>query len=115
MSIENVIAWYEKNVNYKLTKAFVNFMIKTGIINNEIDLNLLNSFLLEFYGNEFVKENGKFKIKENRKVVIDNFSDAEIVAEKNKETKQKEEPKKPLRNKFKIESLGGKKLKLVKL
>ena len=115
MSIENVIAWYEKNVNYKLTKAFVNFMIKTGIINNEIDLNLLNSFLLEFYGSEFVKENGKFKIKENRKIVIDNFSDAEIVVEKKKETKQKEEPKKPLRNKFKIESLGGKKLKLVKL
>ena len=48
MSIENVIAWYEKNVNYKLTKAFVNFMIKTGIINNEIDLNTLNLFLLEF-------------------------------------------------------------------
>ena len=119
MSIENVIAWYEKNVNYKLTKAFVNFMIKTGIINNEIDLNLLNSFLLEFYGSEFVKENGKFKIKENRKVVIDNFNDKEIVHEPKikitKETKQKEEPKKPLRNKFKIESLGGKKLKLVKL
>lgn len=125
MSIENVIAWYEKNVNYKLTKAFVNFMIKTGIINNEIDLNLLNLFLLEFYGNDFVKENGKFKIKENRKVVIDNFNNKETVVEDKKvrepkikitkETKQKEEPKKSLRNKFKIESLGGKKLKLVKL
>ena len=125
MSIENVIAWYEKNVNYKLTKAFVNFMIKTGIINNEIDLNLLNLFLLEFYGNDFVKENGKFKIKENRKVVIDNFNNKETVLEDKKvrepkikitkETKQKEEPKKSLRNKFKIESLGGKKLKLVKL
>ena len=115
MSIENVIEWYEKNVNYKLTKTFVNFMIKTGIINSEINLNLLNLFLLEFYGNEFVKENGKFKIKENRKVVIDNFSDKEIVVEKKKEAKQKEEPKKSLRNKFKIESLGGKKLKLVKL
>lgn len=125
MSIENVIAWYEKNVNYKLTKAFVNFMIKTGIINNEIDLNLLNLFLLEFYGNDFVKENGKFKIKENRKVVIDNFNNKETVVEDKKvrepkikiakETKQKEEPKKSLRNKFKIESIGGKKLKLVKL
>lgn len=129
MSIENVIAWYEKNVNYKLTKAFVNFMIKTGIINNEIDLNVLNLFLLEFYGNDFVKENGKFKLKENRKSVIDNFNDEKIVIEKKKEnkithepkikivkeTKQKEEPKKSLRNKFKIENIGGKKLKLVKL
>ena len=125
MSIENVIAWYEKNVNYKITKAFVNFMIKIGIISNEIDLNLLNSLLLEFYGNEFVKENGKFKIKENRKVVIDNFNNKEDVVEDKKvrepkikitkETKQKEEPKKSLRNKFKIESIGGKKLKLVKL
>ena len=129
MSIENVIAWYEKNVNYKLTKAFVNFMIKTGIINNEIDLNILNLFLLEFYGNDFVKENGKFKLKENRKSVIDNFNDEKIVVENKKENKithepkikiakeakQKEESKKSLRNKFKIESLGGKKLKLVKL
>ena len=129
MSIENVIEWYEKNVNYKLTKTFVNFMIKTGIINSEINLNLLNLFLLEFYGNDFVKENGKFKLKENRKSVIDNFNDEKIVIEKKKENKivheqkikipketnKKEEPKKSLRNKFKIESIGGKKLKLVKL
>ena len=112
----------EKNFFLFFTK-FIGFISKSNICllsNATLFLKIeFNSFLLEFYGSEFVKENGKFKIKENRKVVIDNFNDKEIVHEPKikitKETKQKEEPKKPLRNKFKIESLGGKKLKLVKL
>ena len=142
MSIENVVLWYEKNVNYKLTKAFLNFLVKTGIVKEDIDLELLNLFLLEVYGNEFVKENNKFKIKSNRIPVIDNFKEekkvekkvepVKKVEEKKKvEQKKKEQPKsnlknitvthkkadnkKGLRNKFKIEKIGGKRLKLVKL
>jgi len=120
MSVDNVILWYEKNVNYKLTKTFLNFLIKLGIIKKEIDLELLNSFLLEAFNNEFIKENNKFKIKNNKIPVIEKFKDEKI---KVKEeivknipiiTKKTEENKKQ-RNKFKIENLGGKKLKLVKL
>jgi len=123
MSIENVVLWYEKNVNYRLTKAFLNFLIKTGIVKEDVDLELLNLFLLEIYGNEFVKENNKFKIKSNRIPVIDNFKDEKIEEKKQEPVKKVEENKieqsknnkKGLRNKFKIENLGGKRLKLVKL
>lgn len=126
MSIENVVLWYEKNVNYRLTKAFLNFLIKTGIVKEDVDLELLNLFLLEIYGNEFVKENNKFKIKSNRIPVIDNFKEEkkqESVKKSDEKnsivnipvTYEKAESKKSLRNKFKIEKLGGKRLKLVKL
>ena len=47
MSIENIVNWYEKNVNYRLTKAFLNFLIKTGIVKPDIDLEILNLYLLE--------------------------------------------------------------------
>ena len=116
MSIDNVISWYEKNVNYKLTKAFLLFLIKLGIIKKEIDLELLNSFLLEAFNNEFIKENNKFKIKNNKIPVIEKFKD-EIKTEVKKEipvTVKKKESKKE-KNKFKIENLGGKRLKLVKI
>jgi len=130
MSIDNVVLWYEKNVNYKLTKAFLNFLIKTGIVKEDVNLELLNLFLLEIYGNEFVKENNKFKIKKNRIPVIDNFKDEKIIEKKIEENK-KEQPKSNIKNipisitkidnnkkpktKFKIENLGGKRLKLVKM
>ena len=126
MSIENVVLWYEKNVNYKLTKAFLNFLVKTGIVKEDIDLELFNLFLLEVYGNEFVKEDNKFKIKSNRIPVIDNFKEEkkqESVKKSDEKnsivnipvTYEKAESKKSLKNKFKIEKLGGKRLKLVKL
>ena len=91
MSIENVVLWYEKNVNYKLTKAFLNFLVKTGIIKEDIDLELLNLFLLEVYGNEFVKENNKFKIKSNRIPVIDNFKEEKKVEKKSEPAKKTDE------------------------
>jgi hypothetical protein len=112
MTIENVVDWYDKNVNYKLTKTFIEFLINTGIISSDINIELLNMFLLETYGNEFVKDDGKFKIKENRKNIIDRFKEKNEVVQLIKA--QNNEDKKA-RKKFKIESLGGKKLKLVKL
>jgi len=125
MTIESVVVWYEKNVNYKLTKAFLDFLVKTGIINYDVDLELLNLFLLDRYEDDFVKENDKFKIKKNRIPVIDKFKEEkkEIKKEEKKVVEQKSskkeipvtETKKTTNKKFKIENLGGKKLKLVKL
>jgi len=114
MSIENVVLWYEKNVNYKLTKTFLKFLIKTGIIKEEINLELLNSFLLETFGNDFVKENDKFKIKNNRIQIIDNFKDEVKTNDKDNSVKLVKEVNN-IKNKFKIESVGGKRLKLVKV
>ena len=46
MTIDSVVAWYDKNVNYKLTRAFLEFLIKIGIVKSEINIEMLNSFLL---------------------------------------------------------------------
>lgn len=129
MSVEEVVAWYEKNVNYKLTKAFLNFLVKTGIVKYDVDLELLNMFLLETFDNDFVKENNKFKIKKNRIPIIDSFKEEKKVVKKDekkivenkpvKKSTKKEIPvttkKKTPNRKFKIENLGGRKLKLVKI
>ena len=126
MTIESAVTWYDKNVNYKLTRAFLEFLIKTGIVKSEINIEMLNSFLLEAYGDEFVKVNGRFKIKENRIPVIEKYNDVKKEEKKpstkqdvknriEKVTKAKPTEKKKPVTKFKIESLGGKKLKLVKL
>ena len=133
MSINDIIAWYDKNVNYKLTKPFLNSLIKIGIIKENVDLDLLNLFLLEKNENEFVKINNKFKIKENRKAIISKYKDEakpkqapkpvkqvkqqkpkpKVEKKVNKNTEAKETVKRPI--KFRIESLGGSKLKLVKI
>lgn len=127
MTIESVVDWYGKNVNYKLTKTFLNFLIKIGIIDKDVDIKLLNSFLLEIYDDEFIKENGKFKIKENRIPVIEKYKDEKKVDARppvKKEEKKRDikvtkthvdKNTKPTKRKFKIESLGGRRLKLVKL
>lgn len=126
MSIENVILWYEKNVNYKITRTFLNFLVNIGIIKNDVDLELLNSFMLEAFGNEYVKEDGSFKIKKNRIQIIDKFKNEPIIVDKCKTNTGEinldkiinttvKDNNKQARNKFKIENLGGKKLKLVKL
>ena len=62
MTIESVVTWYDKNVNYKLTRAFLEFLIKTGIVKSEVNIEMLNSFLLEAYGDEFVKEKACYKV-----------------------------------------------------
>ena len=123
MSIDNVVSWYEKNVNYRLTKNFLNFLIKIGIIKEDVNLELLNLFLLEYFENEPIKENNKFKIKPNRIPIIDKFKDVKQPENVNK-TVIKKGPvtitktvtnKVSPKNKFKIEKIGGKRLKLVKL
>ena len=123
MSIDNVVSWYEKNVNYRLTKNFLNFLIKIGIIKEDVNLELLNLFLLEYFENEPIKENNKLKIKPNRIPIIDKFKEVKKPENVNK-TVIKKGPvtitktvtnKVSPKNKFKIEKIGGKRLKLVKL
>lgn len=123
MSIDSVVSWYEKNVNYRLTKNFLNFLIKIGIIKEDVNLELLNLFLLEYFENEPIKENNKFKIKSNRIPIIDKFK-GEKKSENVNKTVIKKGPvtitktvtnKVSPKNKFKIEKIGGKRLKLVKL
>ena len=116
MSIDNVVLWYEKNVNYKLTTAFLKFLIKIGIIKEDVNIDLLNLFLLEVYDNDFVKENDRFKIKSNRIPIIDSFNNKAKSSNKDgKPIITKERTGDKPKNKFKIENLGGKRLKLVKL
>ena len=54
MSIDNLVAWYEINVGQRLTLSFVNYLIKIGIINSDVDLDVLNGYLLEKNGYEYV-------------------------------------------------------------
>lgn len=123
MSIDSVVSWYEKNVNYRLTKNFLNFLIKIGIIKEDVNLELLNLFLLEYFENEPIKENNKFKIKSNRIPIIDKFKGEKKSENVNKTVIKKGQVtitktvtnKVSPKNKFKIEKIGGKRLKLVKL
>ena len=112
MTIDGVVAWYNKNVNYKLTKAFLKNLIKIGIVKEDIDLELLNLFLLESSDNNLVKQNGKYSIKKNRIPVIDKFKDNETPK---KQEKKETKPSNGVRNMFKIEKISGKRLKLVKI
>lgn len=125
MSIDKIVLWYEENVNYKLTKSFLKFLISIGIVKEDIDLDFLNLYLLEKDCEDFIIENGKYKIKTNRIPVILNFKDEAI---EKKEPKKVEKEKKPIvtftkgnekeekpHKKFKIKSIGGNKMKLIKL
>ena len=110
--IDDIVNWYEKNVSYKLTRSFINFLIKTGIIKDDLTLENLNLLLLERYGDEYVKENGLFKMKKSRIDVIKNYPD-NVEATKSSNVKEDKPKNKPHR--FKIERLGSKKLKLIKI
>ena len=119
MSIENVIKWYDENVNYSLNETFLKYLIEVGIVKTDIDLEQLNLFLLCRYNNEFVKnDNNKFKLKENRIKIITNCTYTENVKQKNKNTEHNntaiKQEKNTTNKKFKIENLGGKKMKLIK-
>lgn len=115
MSIDEVVGWYEKNVNYKITKAFLNSLVKLGIINVDVDIELLNLFLLIREDDEFKKKDGLYLVKDNRKELIDSY-DIDTIVAKNKEKNNiaTNNIKKDVK-KFKIEKIGGKSFKLVKI
>lgn len=115
MSIDNLVAWYEINVGQRLTLSFVNYLIKIGIINSDVDLDVLNGYLLEKNGYEYVKENGLYKIKKNRLPIIEKFTKTQNIES------SKKEPEKIINNKpissntrYKIKMIDGAKLKLIK-
>lgn len=105
MESAEVINWYSKFTDININNGLINHMQKIGMISNDIDLDKLNSYMLVREENRYItNKEGKYVVKESRKVFNDSFS------QKNIEIPLKN--KKPL--KFKIEKTGNKKLKLVK-
>lgn len=103
-SINEIIKWYSKYVDTELSDDFLIFIITKGIVKpiemSLYSLNEINNFLLKKYNNELLKNNeNKFILKENRKILLNKFPKKEI--------------RKP--KKFKITSLDGNKMKLIKL
>ena len=103
-SINEIIKWYSANVDTEISDDFLIHIITKGLITpSEISLYSLddvNEFLLEKYNDEFIKNsNNRYIFKENRKPILSKFPKKEI--------------RKP--KKFKITSLDGNKMKLIKL
>jgi hypothetical protein len=103
-SINEIVKWYNLNVDTQITDDFLIFLITKGIIKpietSLYSLNEVNNFLLKKYNNDLLKnDNNKFILKENRIQLLNKFPKKEI--------------KKP--KKFKITSLDGNKMKLIKL
>lgn len=103
-SINEIVKWYSDNVDTEISDDFIIYVINKGILKpKEISLyslNDLNDFLLKKVDNNYVKnKNNKYVLKDNRKPIIEKYP--------------KKETRKP--KKFKIASLDGNKLKLIKL
>lgn len=103
-SINEIVKWYSLNVDTIITDDFLIYIITKGIIKpietSLYSLSDINDFLLETFNGDFIKnQNDKFIFKNNRKIILDKFPKKEIKKAK----------------KFKITSLDGNKLKLIKL
>ena len=103
-SINDIVKWYTKNVDTEISDDFLIHIINRGIIKAKemslYSLTELNDFLLQKKDNNYVKNSDKkYLLKDNRKSIIEKYP--------------KKELKKP--KKFKIASLDGNKLKLIKL
>lgn len=103
-SINDLIKWYSNNTDTEISDDFLIYLINKGILQHKdislYSLSELNEILLEKINNEFIKNNNdKFIVKENRKNIINKY------------------PKKKVRTpkRFKITTLEGNKLKLIKL
>lgn len=104
-SINEIVKWYSKNVDFEISDDFLIHIINIGILKPKemslYSLDDVNSFLLQKNSdNNYLKnEDGKYVLKDNRKVIIEKYP--------------KKETRKP--KKFKLTSLDGNKLKLIKL
>lgn len=103
-SINEIVKWYSLYVDTEISDDFLIYIINKGILKpKEISLYSLvelNDFLLKKEDNNYVKnKNEKYILKSNRKQIILKFP--------------KKETRKP--KKFKIATLDGNKLKLIKL
>lgn len=103
-SINEIVRWYSLNVDTEISDDFLIYIINKGVLKpKEISLyslEELNDFLLKKIDNKYVEnENGKYILKDNRKQIVLKYP--------------KKETRKP--KKFKITTLDGNKLKLIKL
>lgn len=117
MKKSDVIKWYKENTDAELNEFFLDRMIKLGIIKEDIDLLFLNLILLERFNDNFVTENGKYRLKKNRLPLIEQSKPVEVAPIKDDKLERMkvavgklgEQPKR-----FKIEKINGNRLKLVK-
>lgn len=120
MVINDAIKWYKNNVDHEVNEPFIKHMIGLGILNDGINLELLNSFMLESDGDDYAKNNcGKYKMKPIRIPLVNSFI-TEVKSEPLIYNKQKPETKKEniipnLNGKFKLQRVNGNKLKLIRL
>lgn len=109
MELAEITDWYSKFTDTNINADLIKHMKKIGMVDDDIDLDTFNSFMLMKDGNEYViNSDGRYVVKESRKNLNNSFSQKNVgIPLQNTNTN-----KKPL--KFKIEKTGNKKLKLVK-
>lgn len=72
MNITNIIMWYKDNTDTPISVSFLRYMFDTGVMDSTKTINDLNALLLQAENSKYVKDkNGKFKVKENRKPLIE--------------------------------------------
>ena len=113
MQLVDIINWYSRFTDTNLNVGLLLHMKKVGMISDDIDLDVLNSFMLSSEDGKYITDSsGRYIVKESRKILNDSFisktTQTVVKIEKPKSAQQK----KPLR--FKIEKTGDKTLKLVK-
>lgn len=138
LRLDDIVSWYESNVDTKINKDFLNHLVKIDLLDSKslfedtiellFSLDDVNDLLLEKKDNEYVKNNkGLFVVKENRKQRIFDFYKKEekqesivIVENDNINIPIKNDiniidNKKKMKNVFKIKHIDGNKLKLTKI
>ena len=104
-SINEIVKWYTKYVDTEISDDFLIYIINKGILQSKemslYSLEDVNSFLLQKNSdNKYLKnESDKYVLKYNRKKIIEKYP--------------KKETRKP--KKFKITTLDGNKMILIKL
>ena len=72
MNIANIIMWYKDNTDTPISVPFLRYMFDVGVMDSTKTINDLNALLLQAENLKYIKdENGKFKVKENRKPLIE--------------------------------------------
>lgn len=108
-TINEIVEWYKINVNHPINDDLLIYMVKSDMIKavkpSLYNLEDVNRFLLEYYNNQLkIDENGKYIMKPNR---IDNVRNFILKDETNLSS---DTPRK-----YKLTTLNGNKLKLIKL
>lgn len=74
MNIANIIKWYKDNTDTPIDVPFLRYMFDVGVMDSTKTINDLNALLLQTENSKYIKDkNGKFKVKENRKPLIEKY------------------------------------------